>query len=63
MSAHSFLVYVLYNHNKMILWLIILAFTAEVTLMVVCLSVVLPKMTFTPDCLVAHAPGLFIIYW
>ncbi|KIP08572.1 hypothetical protein PHLGIDRAFT_377107 [Phlebiopsis gigantea 11061_1 CR5-6] len=55
--------YVLYNHNKIILWMIILAFIAEITLMVVCLSVVLPKMTFTPDCLVAHAPGLFIIYW
>lgn len=47
----------------MILWAIILAFIAEVALMVVCLSIVLPKMTFSSDCLVASAPGLFMSYW
>lgn len=55
--------YVLYNQNKWILWAIILAFVAEVTVMIVCLSVVLPQMTFSPDCLVAHAPSLFMSYW
>ncbi|EKM60667.1 uncharacterized protein PHACADRAFT_246730 [Phanerochaete carnosa HHB-10118-sp] len=55
--------YVLYNQNKLILWAIILAFIAEVTVMIVCLSIVLPQMTFSPDCLVAHAPSLFMSYW
>lgn len=56
-------VYVLYNQNKLILWSIIVAFTAEVTVMIVCLSIVLPQVTFSPDCLVAHAPSLFMSYW
>ena len=43
--------------------MIILAFIAEVTVMIVCLSIVLPRMTFSPDCLVAHAPNLFMSYW
>jgi hypothetical protein len=43
--------------------MIILAFLAEVAMMIGCLAIVLPKMTFSPDCLVAHAPGLFMAYW
>ena len=56
-------VYVLYNQNKLILWTIILAFVVEVILMVACLSIVLPRMTFSSDCLVASAPGFFVSYW
>ncbi|GJE98011.1 hypothetical protein PsYK624_142330 [Phanerochaete sordida] len=55
--------YALYNANQLVLWAIILAFAAEVAVMVVCLCIVLPGMTFTPACLVAHADGIFVAYW
>lgn len=55
--------YALYNANKLVLWVILAAFMAEVAIMVVCLCIVLPGMTFTPACLVAHTSGVFISYW
>lgn len=58
-----FLVYILYNQNRVILWTMLFAFFAEIAMMVAALGLVLPKMTFTPDCLVASAPGIFMSYW
>ncbi|KIP08571.1 hypothetical protein PHLGIDRAFT_377084 [Phlebiopsis gigantea 11061_1 CR5-6] len=55
--------YVLYNQNKYILWAILLAFIAEVAVMVVSLPIVLPKMSFRPDCLVTSVPGFFAAPW
>lgn len=56
-------VYVLYNQNKIILAIMILAFVAEVAMMVACIAIVLPRLTFSPDCLVTSAPGFFMTYW
>lgn len=61
--ADAHLVYVLYNQNKIILWTMILVFVAEVAMMVACLAIVLPRLTFSPDCLVASVPGFFMTYW
>lgn len=55
--------YVLYNHSKIVLGAIIVAFIAEITAMVACLVLVLPKMTLRPDCLVASMPGVFVTFW
>ena len=32
-------------------------------MMIGCLAIVLPQMSFSSNCLVAHAPGLFMAYW
>lgn len=43
--------------------MIILAFAAEFTMMIASLALVLPKMTFNPNCLTSHAPAIFMAYW
>lgn len=42
---------------------ILSAFAAEVITMVTVLALMIPKQTFTPDCLVASSPRIFIAYW
>ncbi|KIP08570.1 hypothetical protein PHLGIDRAFT_377029 [Phlebiopsis gigantea 11061_1 CR5-6] len=56
-------VYAIYNHSKVILSMIVLGFISEVALMVTTLVLVIPKQTFTPDCLVAESPRIYIVYW
>lgn len=56
-------VYALYNRNKLVLALLSLAFVAEVSIMLMALVLVIPKQTFTPDCLVAGSPKIYIAYW
>ena len=58
-----FIVYALYNRNKLVLALLSLAFVAEVSIMLMALVLVIPKQTFTPDCLVAGSPKIYIAYW
>lgn len=53
----------MYNQNKIIAGLIALGFVAEVALMVTTLALVIPEQTFTPDCLVASSPGIYMAYW
>lgn len=59
----QFSVYILYNHNRAVLTIIVLAFVAEVALMIIALGLVIPKQVFTSDCLVAHSPHIYIAYW
>ncbi|EKM60668.1 uncharacterized protein PHACADRAFT_203825 [Phanerochaete carnosa HHB-10118-sp] len=56
-------VYAMYNRSKIIASIIVLGFAAEVALMVTTLALVIPKQTFTPDCLVASSPGIYMAYW
>lgn len=56
-------VYAMYNRNKVIAGMIALGFAAEVALMVTTLALVIPRQTFTPDCLVASSPGIYMAYW
>ncbi len=56
-------VYVLYNQNKIILWAMITFFIGEISMMIAVLAIVLPRMTFDSDCLVAAAPSFFMAYW
>ncbi|THG97380.1 hypothetical protein EW026_g4597 [Hermanssonia centrifuga] len=55
--------YVLYNQNKIILWAMITFFIGEISMMIAVLAIVLPRMTFDSDCLVAAAPSFFMAYW
>lgn len=57
------IVYAMYNQSKAVLTLILLCFVSEVALMVTTLILVIPKQTFTPDCLVAGSPRIYIAYW
>ena len=53
----------MYNQSKGILALIALGFISEIAVMVAALVLVIPKQTFTPDCLVAESPRIYIAYW
>ena len=59
----AMIVYALYNEKKAVLLVILAAFVAEIVMMIVCLCFVLPTMSFTSACLVAHASGIFVSYW
>ncbi|OBZ76659.1 hypothetical protein A0H81_03308 [Grifola frondosa] len=56
-------VYALYNCNKIMLTAISTLFVLEVTAMITALCLSVPKMTFTPECLVSGAPALFMACW
>lgn len=56
-------VYVLYNHNRVVLGAMITLFIAEIALMITVLGIELKRIMFTPDCLVASAPSFFMAYW
>lgn len=53
----------MFNRSKAILCLIVLGFISEMALMMTTLGLVIPKQTFTPDCLVAESPRIYIVYW
>ncbi|THH01022.1 hypothetical protein EW026_g1602 [Hermanssonia centrifuga] len=55
--------YVLFNQNKFILGAMITLFIGEIAMMITVLAIVLPKMSFGTDCLVAAAPSFFMAYW
>lgn len=57
------IVYVLYSRSKIVLGVMLAALVAEVTVMVTTLSIVLPKLTYRPDCLISSSPGLFMAFW
>ncbi|OBZ76063.1 hypothetical protein A0H81_03315 [Grifola frondosa] len=56
-------VYALYNCNKIMLTAISTLFVLEVTAMITALCLSVPKMTFTPECLVSGAPAVFMAWW
>lgn len=56
-------VFVLYKQNRVLKAFIIVAFTAEIISMMVLISFVIKGQTFTPDCLAATSPRIFIGYW
>ncbi|PSR76387.1 hypothetical protein PHLCEN_2v8483 [Hermanssonia centrifuga] len=56
-------VYVLFNQNKFILGAMITLFIGEIAMMITVLAIVLPRMSFGTDCLVAAAPSFFMAYW
>ncbi|GJE98013.1 hypothetical protein PsYK624_142350 [Phanerochaete sordida] len=56
-------VYAMYNRNKIVGALVGGGFAAEAALMGTTLALVVPRQTFTPDCLVASSPGIYMAYW
>lgn len=56
-------VFVLYKQNRILKAIIITAFVAEVICMMVLVSFVIRGQTFTPDCLAATSPRIFVGYW
>ena len=56
-------VYFLYNENRAVLWTIIVAFVAEVSAMIVVILLTVSRTDFAPNCLVAHTPDFFVLYW
>lgn len=57
------LVYVLYNHNKIVLAAMMILFVGEIVMMSTVLGSTLGSLTFLPDCLVASAPSFLMAYW
>jgi len=55
--------YALYNQNKAMLIVILVAFLAEITLMIVTLGIVIPNQTFSPSCLAEKSPGIYMMFW
>jgi hypothetical protein len=56
-------VYVLYNRNRFIVAAILIALTAEISIMAVGLGITLPRLRFGETCLISGTPGIFMAFW
>ncbi|KAI0697144.1 hypothetical protein BC835DRAFT_1339264 [Cytidiella melzeri] len=55
--------YVLYSRNRVVLAALVLAYTAEISMMAVVLGMTLPKLRFGDTCLLKGSPGIFMAFW
>ena len=56
-------VYVLFNHNKIVLWIMSVLFVAEIAIMASAIGVTVPAATFNENCQILWTPSYFMAYW
>ncbi|EMD37790.1 hypothetical protein CERSUDRAFT_114449 [Gelatoporia subvermispora B] len=56
-------VYAMYHSNRRLLTIILFLFLAEVAAMLTVIGLSLPKLGFTPQCLIISTPSYFTSYW
>ncbi|OCH95072.1 hypothetical protein OBBRIDRAFT_831179 [Obba rivulosa] len=56
-------VYVMFHSNKKLLAIILFLFLGEVASMLAVIGLSLPKLGFTPQCLIISTPSYFTSYW
>ncbi|KZT11819.1 uncharacterized protein LAESUDRAFT_153700 [Laetiporus sulphureus 93-53] len=53
----------MFKRNKPVVGLVIALFATEVAAMITFLAFSIPKIQFSPTCLITHTPGIFTSYW
>ncbi|OCH93363.1 hypothetical protein OBBRIDRAFT_790388 [Obba rivulosa] len=56
-------VYALYGRSQLMLAILGALFIGEVAVMINALCHTIPRMTFTPQCIITGAPSIFMSYW
>lgn len=63
MSEPNKTVYVLFNHNRFVLWALSGLFAAEISVMAASIGVTVAGATFNANCQILHTPAFFTAYW
>ncbi|KZT10348.1 uncharacterized protein LAESUDRAFT_755858 [Laetiporus sulphureus 93-53] len=53
----------MFNRNKPVVGLVIALFAMEVAAMITVLAFSIPRIQFSPTCLITHTPSIFTSYW
>ena len=53
----------LFNHNKIVLWVMGMLFVAEIAIMASAVGFNVPRLMLNENCQVLRAPSYFVAYW